>query len=45
MTPEQRIILVNREKERALHYLAQADDMSVPAHEFVETIISLIDNR
>lgn len=32
MTPEQRIILVNREKERALHYLAQADEMLTLGH-------------
>ena len=32
MTPEQRDILVNREKERALHYLSQADEMLTLGH-------------
>ena len=32
MTPEQRDILVNREKERALHYLSQADEMLSLGH-------------
>jgi len=32
MTPEQRDILINREKERALHYLAQSDEMLTLGH-------------